>query len=123
MAAELPRPARRFLRTTTQRRFQAIVISFHRWLDRRQLTLAGLRTLFRHRRRDHAVARANPHRFRHTFGADMARSGVRLPILQRMMGHADGATTLRYIQLSMADIADEYRRAVEKLQRRYQVRR
>jgi hypothetical protein len=40
-----------------------------------------------------------------------------------MMGHADDATTLRYIQLSMADIADEYQRAVEVLQRRYQVRR
>ena len=87
------------------------------------MTLAGLRSLFRHRRRDHAVARANPHRFRHTFGADMARSGVRLPILQRMMGHADGTTTLRYIRLSMADIADEYQRAVEELQRRYRVRR
>jgi site-specific recombinase XerD len=87
------------------------------------MTPAGLRSLFRHRRRDHAVARAHPHRFRHTFGADMARSGVRLPILQRMMGHADGKTTLRYIQLSMADIADEYRRAVEELQRRYRVGR
>lgn len=87
------------------------------------MTLAGLRSLFRHRRRDHAIARANPHRFRHTFGADMARSGVRLPILQRMMGHADGATTLGYIRLSMADIADEYRRAVEELQRRYGMRR
>jgi site-specific recombinase XerD len=87
------------------------------------MTMAGLRSLFRHRRRDHAVARANPHRFRHTFGADMARSGVRLPILQRLMGHADESMTLRYIQLSMADIADEYRRVVEVLQRRYQVRR
>lgn len=87
------------------------------------MTAAGLRSLFRQRRRDHAIARANPHRFRHTFGADMARSGVRLPILQRMMGHADGSTTLQYIHLSMADIADEYRRAVEELQRRYQVRR
>lgn len=86
------------------------------------MTLAGLRSLFRHRRRDHAVAHANPHRFRHTFGADMARSGVRLPILQRLMGHADVSTTLRYIQLSMADIADEYRRASEEIQRRYQVR-
>lgn len=83
------------------------------------MTLAGLRSLFRHRRRDRASARANPHRFRHTFGADMARSGVRLPVLQRMMGHADDATTLRYIQLSMADIADEYQRAIAKLQRRY----
>jgi integrase/recombinase XerD len=88
----------------------------------RPMTLAGLRNLFRHRRRDHAIARANPHRFRHTFGADMARSGVRLPILQRMMGHADGATTLRYIRLSMADIAEEYQRAIEVLQRRYQER-
>ena len=89
----------------------------------RPMTSAGLRSLFRQRRRDHAIARANPHRFRHTFGADMARAGVRLPILQRMMGHADGITTLQYIHLSMADIADEYRRAVEELQRRYQVRR
>lgn len=88
----------------------------------RPMTLAGLRSLFRHRRRDRAVARANPHRFRHTFGTDMARSGVRLPVLQRMMGHADDATTLRYIQLSMADIADEYQRAVEQLQRRYRDR-
>jgi site-specific recombinase XerD len=87
------------------------------------MTLAGLRSLFRYRRRVRAVARANPHRFRHTFGADMARSGVRLPILQRMMGHADGSTTLRYIQLSLADIADEYRRAVAELQRRYRTRR
>ncbi len=87
------------------------------------MTMAGLRSLFRHRRRDHAVARANPHRFRHTFGADMARSGVRLPILQRMMGHAHGTTTLGYIRLSMADIADEYRRAVAELQRRYRVPR
>ena len=88
----------------------------------RPMTAAGLRSLFRQRRRDHAIARANPHRFRHTFGADMARSGVRLPILQRMMGHADGSTTLQYIHLSMADIADEYRRVVEELQRRYKVR-
>jgi site-specific recombinase XerD len=83
------------------------------------MTLAGLRSLFRHRRRDYAVARANPHRFRHTFGADMARAGVRLPILQRLMGHADETTTLRYIELSMADIADEYRRATDEIQRRY----
>jgi site-specific recombinase XerD len=87
------------------------------------MTMAGLRSLFRHRRRDHTVARANPHRFRHTFGADMARSGVRLPTLQRMMGHANSTTTLGYIRLSMADIADEYRRAIAELQRRYRVSR
>lgn len=83
------------------------------------MTPAGLRTLFRHRRLRPLLRRANPHRFRHTFGADMARAGVRLPILQRMMGHAHGTTTLRYIELSMADIADEYRRAIAEIQKRY----
>jgi phosphatidylethanolamine-binding protein (PEBP) family uncharacterized protein len=39
------------------------------------------------------------------------------------MGHADATTTLRYIHLSMADIAAEYQRAVAELQRRYKVPR
>jgi site-specific recombinase XerD len=84
------------------------------------MTLAGLRSLFRHRRINPVIATANPHRFRHTFGADMARSGVRLPILQKMMGHAHGTTTLQYINLSMADIADEYKRAVKEIKKRYE---
>jgi site-specific recombinase XerD len=83
------------------------------------MTAAGLRSLFRHRRGRGPLARANPHRFRHTFGADMARSGMRLPILQRLMGHADSRTTLAYINLSMTDIALEYRRAVDAIKRRY----
>ena len=83
------------------------------------MTAAGLRSLFRHRRRRPTLRIANAHRFRHTFGADMARAGVRLPVLQRLMGHADAKTTLQYIQLSMADIAAEYHRALEQLEQRY----
>jgi integrase/recombinase XerC len=83
------------------------------------MTTAGLRSLFRHRRRHHAMALANPHRFRHTFGTDMARAGVRLPILQRLMGHADMKTTLQYIELSLADVASEYQRALVELDKRY----
>ena len=83
------------------------------------MSAAGLRSLFRHRRRRHALSIANAHRFRHTFGADMARAGVRLPVLQRLMGHADAKTTLQYIRLSMTDIAAEYQRALEQLEQRY----
>jgi site-specific recombinase XerD len=83
------------------------------------MTTAGLRSLFRHRRRALGLAAANAHRFRHTFGADMARAGVRLPILQKMMGHADSKTTLQYIQLSMADIAEQYRHAIAEIEKRY----
>jgi integrase/recombinase XerD len=85
----------------------------------RAMTAAGLRNLFRHRRRRPTLATAHAHRFRHTFGADMARAGVRLPILQRMMGHADVKTTLQYIELSLVDVADEYKRAIVSIEGRY----
>jgi site-specific recombinase XerD len=85
----------------------------------RPMTAAGLRSIFRHRRRRAALKAANAHRFRHTFGADMARASVRLPVLQRLMGHADAKTTLQYIRLSMSDIAAEYHRAMQELQQRY----
>lgn len=83
------------------------------------MTPDGIRSLFRHRRRDQKLENANPHRLRHTFGADMARAGVRLPILQRMMGHEDSKMTLHYINLSMSDVADEFQRAAAKIHKRY----
>jgi len=45
---------------------------------------------------------------------------VRLPVLQKMMGHAHAETTLLYVNLSMADIAEEYSKAAQKIQLRYQ---
>jgi integrase/recombinase XerD len=76
------------------------------------MTPAGLRSLFRHHRLRSAVPAANPHRFRHTFGADMVRAGISLPALQFLMGHSQIHTTLLYVQLSPRDIWCEYTRAV-----------
>lgn len=78
------------------------------------MTKAGLRSLFRHHRAVSTVSKANPHRFRHTFGADMIRAGVSLPALQRLMGHANIETTLLYIQISPQDVYEEYARAVAR---------
>lgn len=83
------------------------------------MTRAALRKVFRTRREQKALANANPHRLRHTFGTDMARTGVRLPILQKMMGHAFPETTLQYVNVSMADVAAEFHRAVTALEARY----
>jgi site-specific recombinase XerD len=79
----------------------------------------GLRSLFRGHRKQPELANANPHRFRHTFGSDMARSGVSLAVLQKLMGHESAEMTLGYINLSLADIAQAYREAAEQIQRRY----
>ena len=76
---------------------------------------AGLRSLFRHHRSASGVPTANPHRFRHTFGADMVRAGVSLPALQRLMGHAHIHTTMLYIHLTPQDVFAEYSRAVERI--------
>src|SRR6266566_5235021 len=79
----------------------------------RPMTVAGLRSLFRHHRLRSAVLRANPHRFRHTFGADMVRAGISLPALQQLMGHANIRTTLLYVRLAPRDVWREYTRAVQ----------
>ena len=79
------------------------------------MTPAGLRSLFRHHRKTTGVRKANPHRFRHTFGSDMVRAGVSLPALMRLMGHAHIHTTLLYIQLEPKDVFAEYTRAVARI--------
>jgi site-specific recombinase XerD len=78
------------------------------------MTPAGLRSLFRHHRRRSRVPQANPHRFRHTFGADMVRAGISLPALQHLMGHSQIQTTMLYVQLAPQDVWREYARAVAK---------
>jgi site-specific recombinase XerD len=78
------------------------------------LTPAGLRSLFRYHRRTSEIPQANPHRFRHTFGADMVRAGMSLPALQQLMGHAQIRTTLQYVRLAPEDVWRAYRYAIEK---------
>jgi integrase/recombinase XerD len=78
----------------------------------RPMTPAGLRSLFRHHRLRSQVQVANPHRFRHTFGADMVRAGISLPALQHLMGHSQIHTTLLYVQLAPQDVWREYARAI-----------
>src|SRR6516162_4581237 len=74
---------------------------------------AGLRSLFRHHRRRTNLLKANPHRFRHTFGAEMVRAGVSLPALMHLMGHSQIHTTMRYVRLAPEDVWCEFARAVE----------
>jgi integrase/recombinase XerD len=77
------------------------------------MSAAGLRSLFRHHRARSRVLQANPHRLRHTFGADMVRNGISLPALQHLMGHSQIHTTMLYVQLAPQDVWREYARAVQ----------
>ena len=83
------------------------------------MTVAGLRSLFRVRRRLHKLNHIHPHLLRHTFGSSMAATGMSLPLLQRLMGHAFPETTMQYINLSMTDTLEQFKQATEKIARGY----
>ena len=78
------------------------------------LTVAGLRTLFRYRRKISHLQQANAHKFRHTFCTNMIRQGVSLPVVQKLMGHSDIEVTMGYVHLSIDDVAREYHQAMAK---------
>jgi site-specific recombinase XerD len=80
----------------------------------RPLTPAGLRSLFRCHRATSTITHANPHRLRHTFGADMVRAGISLPALQHLMGHAHIRTTMLYVQIAPQDVWRQYHEALLK---------
>lgn len=79
------------------------------------LTVAGLRTLFRYRRKISHLQQANAHKFRHTFCTNMIRQGVSLPVVQKLMGHSDIEVTMGYVHLSIDDVAREYHQAMAKI--------
>lgn len=83
------------------------------------MTTAGIRSLFRKRRERLGLPKARPHQFRHTFASDLARAGVPLTTIQRLLGHADPQTSLIYIELFIEDIKAELDRAVKKIEERY----
>jgi len=83
------------------------------------LTSAGLRSLFRYRRGITSIERAKPHQFRHAFASDLARAGVPITTIQRLLGHSDPSTSEIYIQLFMEDIRADYEKAMKRIEERY----
>lgn len=78
------------------------------------MTADALRRIFRYHRVRSTVANANPHRFRHTFAADMVNAGISLPALMRLMGHTQIEMTLRYVNLTADDVREEFLRAARR---------
>jgi site-specific recombinase XerD len=83
------------------------------------LTREGLRSIFRYKRKISGVSSANPHRFRHTFARNMASLGMGLPVLQKILGHNDYRTTIKYINLTNIDVREQYAKAMIELEKNY----
>lgn len=79
------------------------------------LTREGFRSIFRYYRKKSGISNANPHRFRHTFGAVMAKAGISVVSLMKLMGHSSIQTTMGYVNISVNDIKQEFHKVTAKL--------
>jgi site-specific recombinase XerD len=57
------------------------------------------------------------HHLRHTFATEMINNGMRVEVLQQILGHQDIEMTLRYARLSDKRIEEDYYRAMAVIQR------
>ncbi len=83
------------------------------------MAASGLRSLFRYKRKISGIAKANPHRFRHTCGADLAKQKMDVFHIQKILGHEHFSTSLQYINLSLEDLSEEFHLAIKNIQKRY----
>jgi integrase len=53
-------------------------------------------------------SRIVPHQLRHTYATEMARSGVSLPALMKLLGHTNPEMTMLYIEMAQLDLQREF---------------
>ena len=49
-----------------------------------------------------------PHQLRHTYATEMLRSGVGLAAVMKLLGHTSADMTMRYIDVALSDLQQEY---------------
>lgn len=55
------------------------------------------------------------HRLRHTFATEMARAGMPVPALMKLLGHKTPKMTMRYVEVAQTDVRQAYDQALSQL--------
>jgi len=55
------------------------------------------------------------HRLRHTFATEMARAGMPVPALMKLLGHTTPKMTMRYVEVAQNDVREAYDHAMTQL--------
>ena len=55
------------------------------------------------------------HRLRHSFATEMARAGMPVPALMKLLGHTTPKMTMRYVEVAQADVRQAYDQALTQL--------
>lgn len=59
-----------------------------------------------------SVDNVHPHRFRRTFATNLSRRGMNIQEIQRLMGHSDINTTMKYISLDDNKVSSSYKQHI-----------
>ena len=81
----------------------------------RPLTADGIDTILRGARDRAGLTKATCHQLRHTCLTRLREAGMELEAVQTQAGHASIESTRIYLHLTNDWLADEYRRATERI--------
>ena len=60
--------------------------------------------------------RIHPHRLRHSFATEMARTGMPVPALMKLLGHRTPKMTMHYVEVAHTDLRKAYDHALDQIQ-------
>lgn len=82
----------------------------------RHLTQQGLHWVLRTLTADiQTTERIHPHRLRHSFATEMARAGMPVFALMKLLGHRTPKMTMLYVEVAHTDLRNAYDHALEQI--------
>lgn len=80
--------------------------------DHKPLRPGGIRHILNQIAKRAGVENVHPHRFRRTFATGLAKRGMDVQDIQRLLGHSDINTTMRYITMDDTKIQSSYNKYI-----------
>ena len=74
-----------------------------------RITSGGVRNVLKTIGANAKVTDVHPHRFRRTFATNLAKRGMNVQTIAKLMGHSDIQTTMVYVSLDESKIISEYK--------------
>lgn len=75
-----------------------------------RITPGGIRNILKEIEKRAAVENVHPHRFRRTFATNLARRGMGIQTIAKLMGHSNIQTTMIYVAMDESRILEEYKK-------------
>ena len=77
-----------------------------------RLTSGGIRAILKQIEKKSKVSDVHPHRFRRTFATSLAKRGMDIQTIARLMGHSNIQTTMVYVAMDDSKIINDYKKHI-----------